>query len=69
MLSKLENFKECNVYGVAVPHCDGRAGAAAVRLPPSISLANIDFPAVYKHLSTVLPSYARPLFFRFLNQG
>jgi fatty-acyl-CoA synthase len=51
-------LREAVVYGVAVPHCDGKAGMAAlvVEGPP-------DLVGVARALSG-LPRYARPLFLR-----
>ena len=50
---------EANVYGVAVPGHDGRAGMAAL-----ITSDEIDLPALYACVERALPSYARPLFLR-----
>ncbi|MFT4278479.1 MAG: long-chain-acyl-CoA synthetase [Rhodopseudomonas sp.] len=47
------------VYGVSVPHCDGRAGMAAL-----VTDAGFDLAALYRHLAERLPAYARPLFLR-----
>jgi fatty-acyl-CoA synthase len=50
---------EANVYGVAVPAADGRAGMAAVVVEDGFDLA-----AFRRHLVDRLPDYARPLFLR-----
>lgn len=50
---------EANVYGVALPHHDGRAGCAAVVLAP-----DADMRALAAHVERGLPKYARPLFLR-----
>jgi len=52
---------ECNVYGVKVPHRDGRAGMA--RIIPA-NRATFDLDAFYKLVKGSLPSYAAPLFIR-----
>jgi acyl-CoA synthetase (AMP-forming)/AMP-acid ligase II len=49
------------VYGVQVPHADGRAGMAAVCLEAG---ARFDGAAVAAHLRMRLPDYAVPLFVR-----
>ncbi|WP_131113656.1 long-chain-acyl-CoA synthetase [Lichenihabitans psoromatis] len=47
------------VFGVAVPHHDGRAGMAALVVTPDFESADLR-----QHLGTLLPAYARPLFLR-----
>jgi fatty-acyl-CoA synthase len=53
--------QECNVYGVKVPHKDGRAGMACI-IP--VDRATFDMAALYKLVRTELPLYAAPLFVR-----
>lgn len=50
---------DASVYGVEVPHQDGRAGMAAIVVADDFDLA-----ALYQHLAAALPTYARPLFIR-----
>jgi len=50
---------DANVYGVAIPGRDGRAGMAAI-----VCGAGVDLVALRSHLATRLPDYARPLFLR-----
>lgn len=50
---------EANVYGVTLPHHDGRAGCAAVVLAP-----DADMRGLAAHVERGLPKYARPLFLR-----
>ena len=50
---------DATVYGVAVPHHDGRAGMAAVVVEDRFTL-----PALREHLDARLPAYARPVFLR-----
>jgi acyl-CoA synthetase (AMP-forming)/AMP-acid ligase II len=53
--------KEVNVYGVAVPGTEGRAGMAAIVLAEG---ARFD-PASFKaHVDAALPKFARPVFVR-----
>jgi fatty-acyl-CoA synthase len=51
--------KEANVYGVALPNADGRAGMALVVPEPSFDLREFR-----SHLIERLPKYARPVFLR-----
>ena len=48
-----------NVYGVAVPGTDGRAGMAAITTE-----GDVDFDGLYAWLGERLPKYAVPLFIR-----
>ncbi|BBE73085.1 long-chain-acyl-CoA synthetase [Oharaeibacter diazotrophicus] len=48
-----------NVYGVAVPDRDGRAGMAALEADDGLDLA-----ALSRHLDERLPAYAKPVFLR-----
>jgi fatty-acyl-CoA synthase len=50
---------DANVYGVAVPGREGRAGMAAI-----VSKSAIDLAAFNAHLRANLPDYARPVFLR-----
>jgi fatty-acyl-CoA synthase len=52
---------EANVYGVAVPRADGRAGMAAI-----VTDERFDLAQLHAHLVERLPDYARPLFLRVL---
>ncbi|XP_010079841.1 PREDICTED: very long-chain acyl-CoA synthetase-like, partial [Pterocles gutturalis] len=56
------NFiQEVNVYGVAVPGCEGRCGMAAIRLKTGTSF---DGENLYTFTRDTLPSYAAPRFVR-----
>jgi len=57
-LSGAPGVKEAIVYGVAVPHADGKAGMAALVVEGAPDLAVIAWAA------SALPRYARPLFLR-----
>jgi acyl-CoA synthetase (AMP-forming)/AMP-acid ligase II len=50
------------VYGVEVPNSDGRAGMAAITLKPEVR--QLDGEGLSRHLQSVLPAYAVPLFLR-----
>jgi fatty-acyl-CoA synthase len=58
-LSEAPGVKEANVYGVAVPGADGRAGMASIVTGPEFDLKAFETKA-----ETALPSYAQPLFLR-----
>lgn len=51
--------RQANVYGVAIPDTDGRAGMAALVLEGELNLL-----ALRAHLINCLPEYACPLFLR-----
>ncbi len=58
-LNQCPGVAEANVYGVAVPRADGRAGMAALKVEGAPDVDRIaDF------LNAALPAYARPLFLR-----
>jgi fatty-acyl-CoA synthase len=61
LLNGAPNVTETNVYGVAVPGEDGRAGMAAVVLASGHAF---DGAAFYAHAECHLPRYARPAFVR-----
>ncbi len=58
-LSVIPGIKEANVYGVAVPGMDGRAGMAALVVDGTLDIAHLA-----KRLEGRLPPYARPVFLR-----
>jgi fatty-acyl-CoA synthase len=62
-IGAFDGVLESNVYGVAVPGRDGRAGMAAIVATP-----NFDLAAFHDHLAQRLPDYARPVFLRIRNE-
>jgi fatty-acyl-CoA synthase len=62
-LCAFPGIQEANVYGVAVPGADGRAGMATLAADGELDLA-----ALRNHLTSRLPHYARPLFLRIRNE-
>jgi fatty-acyl-CoA synthase len=60
-MTEFPGVQEANVYGVAVPATDGRAGMAAIVVD-----ARFDLARLHAHLKARLPDYARPLFLRLL---
>lgn len=59
VLNKHAGVAESNVYGVAVPGADGKAGMASLVVHEGFDL--VDFA---RHVKASLPTYARPLFLR-----
>jgi len=57
-----EHISETVAYGVEIPHTNGRAGMASVRL--NCDIAAFDFQALLAELRQDLPPYAIPLFLR-----
>ncbi|MGA9657857.1 MAG: long-chain-acyl-CoA synthetase [Asticcacaulis sp.] len=53
--------EEAIIYGMPVPHCDGKAGMAAL-----IVNEDFDLQQFKNHVDSKLPSWARPLFVRLL---
>jgi fatty-acyl-CoA synthase len=60
-LGVVTGIKEANVYGVAVPGMDGRAGMAAIVAGPEF-----DPSTLAAKLANNLPTYARPVFLRLM---
>ena len=58
-LGSFPGVQEAVVYGVQLPHSDGRAGMAALTLSGAL-----DGAALATHLAERLPAYAVPLFLR-----
>ena len=54
---------EANVYGVTVPHHEGRAGCAALSIAPE-QRDRFDWRGLAKYASERLPRYAVPVFIR-----
>ncbi len=59
VLGQFDGVLEANVYGVAVPGRDGRAGMAAV-----VARETLNLTALHDYLTRNLPEYARPVFLR-----
>jgi fatty-acyl-CoA synthase len=58
-LSEIPGVREVNVYGVAVPGTDGRAGMVSLVAGPEFDLATFQARS-----EAMLPPYAQPLFLR-----
>ncbi|KAH7240579.1 long-chain fatty acid transporter fat1 [Fusarium solani] len=59
-------IKEANVYGVSLPHHDGRAGCAAVYLSSEPTQETMQ--SLASHVQSSLPKFARPLFLRIVTE-
>jgi len=62
IINGFDQVRFSNVYGVAVPGADGRAGMAALTLEDGVD--GLDLDAFSAYVGRELPSYARPLFLR-----
>ncbi|NXK16053.1 S27A2 synthetase, partial [Arenaria interpres] len=60
-LAMVNFIQEVNVYGVAVPGCEGRCGMAAIRLKAGATFEGQD---LYAFTRDTLPAYAAPRFVR-----
>lgn len=67
VLGKYPGVVESNVYGVAVPSHDGRAGCAAIYLRPE-DRERFDWKGLLQHARAGLPKYAVPVFLRVLER-
>ena len=52
------------MFGVEIPGTEGRAGMAAIPDPERL----VDLTKLYAGMSDKLPSYARPIFLRFVQE-
>ena len=64
VLSVFPGVTQANVYGVAVPGYDGRAGMASI-----VAEGEPDLAALKAHVDRELPLYARPVFLRLSKEG
>ena len=65
ILNTYSQVEISNVFGVSVPGAEGRAGMAALKLHEGESL---DLKELSQHVNQSLPSYARPVFIRVLQE-
>ena len=64
MLGFFSQVAEANIYGVRLPHTDGRAGCAAITPIPGVTEKTFDFAALAQHSLANMPRYAVPVFIR-----
>lgn len=65
VLGRFPGLLEANVYGVEVPHHDGKAGCAAVYIQAE-QLRKFDWAGLLAHARKGLPKYAVPVFIRLI---
>lgn len=63
-VSNVAGYRDTVVFGVEIPHNEGRAGMAAIVDPDN----KVDLNQLCDGLKKVLPTYARPLFMRILTK-
>ncbi|ETI20230.1 hypothetical protein G647_08264 [Cladophialophora carrionii CBS 160.54] len=69
VLGRFDQIAEANVYGVQVPHADGRAGCAAIVPVSSVAAPEqLDLARLAEYLLSTLPRYAVPIFLRVVPQ-
>ncbi|MEG2358894.1 long-chain-acyl-CoA synthetase [Acinetobacter sp.] len=68
-LSEYEKIAEAVVYGVEIPHTNGRAGMAAITLADGAALNEADCGKMAAEFRKCLPAYAVPLFLRVQQQA
>ena len=68
-LSEYEKIAEAVVYGVEIPHTNGRAGMAAITLADGAALDEADCSKMAAEFRKCLPAYAVPLFLRVQQQA
>jgi citronellyl-CoA synthetase len=61
VLGQSQQVIDAVVYGVEIPHTNGRAGMASLRLKEGVEF---DAQACYQHVADHLPTYAIPVFLR-----
>ncbi|CAG5120147.1 unnamed protein product, partial [Candidula unifasciata] len=69
VITALEFVQDANVYGVEVPGKEGRAGMVALTLNEGHKLGPKELKELYEHVCQELPSYARPIFVRHLENA
>lgn len=68
VLGQYPGIQEANVYGVKVPHHEGRAGCAALLLSPE-ARSGFDGQGLARFARAQLPRYAVPVFLRVVEQS
>ena len=67
ILGRFPDIVEANVYGVLLPHHDGRAGCAAIYIDPA-KRDGFDWTALLRYAREKLPKYAVPVFVRLVRE-
>ena len=68
VIGQFPQVAEANVYGVLVPHADGRAGCAAIVPTQDTPFDKLDFAGLAQHALKMLPRYAVPIFVRVVKE-
>ena len=68
MLTEYDKIIEAVVYGVEIPHTNGRAGMAAITLQSGSTLDEQDLKNMVSTFKRCLPTYAVPVFLRIQKQ-
>lgn len=68
VVGTFQQIAECNVYGIQIPHADGRCGCATIVTQPPTTPDTLDLAALAQHVSSKLPRYAVPIFLRVASQ-
>ena len=63
-VSEVLDHRDCVVFGVEIPGTEGRAGMAVIPDPERL----VDLATLYSGVTEKLPSYARPMFVRFVKE-
>ena len=63
-VGQFKDVAEVCVYGVSVPHADGRAGCACLVPVAGVTAQSFDFEGLAARLTRTLPRYALPIFLR-----
>jgi len=66
ILMELDSIEHAVVYGVQIPHTDGRAGMATIT--PSVPLEEFDWAELTTHVREKMPAYEIPVFIRVREQ-
>lgn len=64
VIQKVVKLSDCVVFGVSIPHCDGKAGMAVIADPNR----TVDVSSLFVELTKRLPAYSIPLFIRITSQ-
>ncbi|EDM67243.1 MAG: long-chain-acyl-CoA synthetase [Moritella sp.] len=65
-INDFNQIEQSVAYGVELPHHDGRAGMVALTL--NCPIQEFSASEFYQHVTSVLPSYAQPIFVRLRTQ-
>ena len=64
VVSEYPKIADAVVYGVEIPHTNGRAGMVAITLFDGMQFDPTDYANMYEQFKSALPAYAIPVFLR-----